>query len=255
MSSWKTGWELIHVTSTYYSSQNPSIWELKLIPSSLRRCFGFVCFFFLEGFFVIQVSFWKLHLPSLSVWDFQMCLNPKRKYRLGLGQSTIYNNLADILYTPMSSKSNCFICPPQLFICLPKSGQKLSEDWVYTLNLHEFSKIMNAMPLGLSGDYKQGFSSMHLNLIIVHFLPKTNTFPTLLCFFFIVFLWTTFLSFLFDSITDADYKQQQWFRISWKQNPKVVKHMLHMLYKHFHFIIVSMKIWNVWIMLEVDRIQ
>lgn len=93
------------------------------------------------------------------------------------------------------------------------------------------------------------------NLWLLHFVTKTNVFLTLLVFFlFILFIWT-FLPFLFDFITDADYKHQQWFRSSWKQNLKVVKHMAHMLCKHFHFIIVSMKIWNVWIMLEVVRIQ
>lgn len=130
-----------------------SIWELKLTPSSLRR------YFFLEGFSVTQISFWRFHLLSLSVWDFQMYLNPKKKYYLGLSQNSIYN-LADILYTPVSYKSNCFIC-------LPKSGQKPSEDCLYPKP--PWILQGNAMPLGLSGDCKQGFSSMYPNLIIVSF--------------------------------------------------------------------------------------
>lgn len=90
-----------------------------------------------------------------------MYLNTKSKYYLGLSQNSIDNNLANILYTPESSKSNGFIC-------LPKSGQKPSEDWVYTVNLHEFSQAM-LMPVGVSGDFKQDFSSKHPNLIIDSF--------------------------------------------------------------------------------------
>lgn len=56
-------------------------------------------------------------------------------------------------------------------------------------------------------------------------------------------------------VTDADYKQQQWFKSSGRQNSKVVKYMWHILCKHFYFVIVSRKNWNVWIVVEVDKIQ
>ena len=56
----------------------------------------------------------------------------------------------------------------------------------------------------------------------------------------ILFIWTTFFSFLFDFITDANYKQHQWFRSSWKQNTKGCK--THAAYAvNICFIILSVR--------------
>lgn len=174
-----------------------------------------------------------------------MYLNPKSKYCLGLSQKSIYNTLADILYTQVSSKSNCFICLPSL-VRSPLKTEFIP--WASMNFLRQCDAIRTLW--GLQTRFLLYVPQTHYCLI--SFLKQCISYSP--C-FFIIFLWTTFLSFLFNFVTDADYKQQQWFRSYQKQNPKVVKHMLHMVYKHFHFLIVSVKIWNVWIMLEVDSIQ
>lgn len=124
------------------------------------------------------------------------------------------------------SKSNSFAC-------LAKSNQRSSEDWVYTLNFYESSKVCPFHEVFLEITIKaspQGTTSISLALLSFFFFQ--NKYVSCSPFFSLFPFYSYelhFFSFLFDFIMDADYKQQQWFRSSWKQNIKVVKHMLHML--------------------------